>query len=123
MLSDQAERQVRGILEAGPSTASSPTEVDARKVHAGYLALMDQGRADALGARPIAPDLAALRTSSRSDLAGLMSREAARVMSWSSAAEGVAIPIVAPTLANTGHADATLPGIALGVGLHSLPMA
>ena len=41
----------------------------------------------------------------------------------SSAAEGVAIPIVALTLANTGHADATLPGIALVVGLHFLPMA
>lgn len=48
---------------------------------------------------------------------------AARVMSLSSAAEGVAIPIVALTLANTGHAKATLPGIALVVGLHFLPMA
>ena len=51
------------------------------------------------------------------------SPKAARVMSLSSAAEGVAIPIVALTLANTGHADATLPGIALVVGLHFLPMA
>ena len=51
------------------------------------------------------------------------SPEAARIMSLSSAAEGVAIPIVALTLANTGHADATLPGIALVVGLHFLPMA
>ncbi len=51
------------------------------------------------------------------------SREAGRIMSSSSAAEGFAIPIVALTLANTGHADATLPGIALVVGLHFIPMA
>lgn len=51
------------------------------------------------------------------------SRKAGQIISWASAAEGVGIPIVALTLANTGHADATLPGIALVVGLHFIPMA
>ena len=51
------------------------------------------------------------------------SRKAGQIISWASAAEGVGIPIVALTLANTGHADATLPGVALVVGLHFIPMA
>jgi len=50
-------------------------------------------------------------------------RRAARIMSWASAGEGVGIPIVALALANTGHQDVVLPGIAAVVGLHFLPMA
>ena len=51
------------------------------------------------------------------------SSHAARVMSWASAGEGVGIPIVALALANTGHQNVVLPGIAVVVGLHFLPMA
>ena len=76
VLSDQAEKQVRGILETDPATVTGPAADDARKVHAGYLAFMDQARADKLGATPIASDLAAIRSAkTRGDLAGLMGRE------------------------------------------------
>ena len=51
------------------------------------------------------------------------SEHASKVMSWASAAEGVGIPVVALTLANTGHQAQVLPGIAAVVGLHFLPMA
>jgi hypothetical protein len=50
-------------------------------------------------------------------------KRAARIMSWASAAEGIAIPIVAMGLANTGHENLLAPGIAVVVGLHFLPMA
>jgi uncharacterized membrane protein len=48
---------------------------------------------------------------------------AAKVMSWSSAAEGTAIPVVVLALVNTGHGAQVLPAIAAIVGLHFLPMA
>ena len=48
---------------------------------------------------------------------------AERLIARSSIAEGILIPVVAMTLANTGHNDLVLPGIALVVGLHFLPMA
>jgi len=46
-----------------------------------------------------------------------------RIISWATIAEGVGIPAIAMVLANTGHNDIVLPGIALVVGLHFLPMA
>ncbi len=48
---------------------------------------------------------------------------AGRIISWASTAEGVGIPVVAMALANTGHNNLVLPGIAAVVGLHFLPMA
>ncbi len=76
VLSDQAEKEVRGILETDPPTSAGATAEDARKVHAGYQAFMDRDRAQALGARPIASDLAAVRAAdTRSQLAALMGRE------------------------------------------------
>ena len=51
------------------------------------------------------------------------SEHAKKVTSWASAAEGVGIPVVALTLANTGHQSQVLPGITAVVGLHFLPMA
>jgi putative endopeptidase len=73
VLSDAAEAHVRGILEADPTTVTGPAATDARKFHAAYLAFMDEKRADALGARPIAADLAAIRAANdRAALAALM---------------------------------------------------
>lgn len=46
-----------------------------------------------------------------------------KIISWASIAEGVGIPVIAMALANTGHNDILLPGIALVVGLHFVPMA
>lgn len=51
------------------------------------------------------------------------SPRAGRIISLSSIAEGVGIPVVALTLANTGHINLLLPGVAVVVGLHFLPMA
>ena len=51
-----------------------------------------------------------------------LSPRAERVISWATAAEGIGIPVIALTLANTGHGAVVLPGIALVVGLHFLPM-
>jgi hypothetical protein len=46
-----------------------------------------------------------------------------RIISWASIAEGIGIPAMAMVLANTHHNDILLPGIALVVGLHFVPMA
>lgn len=48
---------------------------------------------------------------------------AGTVIGWSSAAEGVAIPIAATLLGNMGRSDLLLPAIALIVGLHFFPIA
>jgi putative endopeptidase len=75
VLSDEAEAHVRGILEAkprGPGVGGG-LAADGIKIRAAYAAFMDQKRIDALGAAPIAVDLAAIRhAATRSDLAGLM---------------------------------------------------
>lgn len=69
----------------------------------------------AMGARRIIRDGPAGAT--------LPSRRAERIIRWATIGEGVGIPAVAILLANTGHADANLCGIALVVGLHFVPMA
>ena len=55
---DNAELHLRGILEAAPTPAGG---ADAQKIHAAYLAFMDEARARGAGRRAIAPDLAAIR--------------------------------------------------------------
>jgi putative endopeptidase len=71
---DEAEQRVRGILEAKPP-ASAGTHDDAWKIHAAYTAFMDEKRADAAGAAPIAADLAAIAAAkTKADLAALMGR-------------------------------------------------
>ncbi len=75
VLADAAESQVRGILEAEPTGAGGKEAEDARKIHAAYQAFMDAGRAEALGAAPIAPDLNEIRAAqTKADLAALMGR-------------------------------------------------
>jgi putative endopeptidase len=73
VLSDAAEQHVRGILEADPAAVTGPEAADARKIHAAYLAFMDAAHVEALGAAPIAPELAAIRAvKDKAELAGLM---------------------------------------------------
>ncbi len=73
ILSDDAEKQVRAILEEAPSASGDPAAAaDAVKVHAAFQAFMDESRIEALGAKPIAPDLDAIRAAkTRGDLAEL----------------------------------------------------
>ena len=72
VMADAAELHVRGILEADP-VAGGPDAAEARKIHAAYLAFMDEAKTQALGAAPIAPDLAAIRAASdRAAIAALM---------------------------------------------------
>ena len=74
VLSDEAEKRVRGILEADPG-AGSATAADATKIHAAYEAFMDQKRVASLGAMPIADELSDIRAvRTKADLAGLMGR-------------------------------------------------
>ena len=73
VLSDGAEKNLRAILEADPSETTGPAAADAVKVHAAYRAFLDETRVNALGAAPLAPDLAAIRAAkTRSELAELM---------------------------------------------------
>jgi len=51
------------------------------------------------------------------------SRRAGRIIALASILEVAGIPLVALTLANTGHVNLLLPGVAVVVGLHFLPMA
>jgi len=76
VLSEAAEAHLRAILEADPSGETGPEAADARKIHAAYAAFMDQKRIEALGAAPIASDLAAIRAANdKSDLAALMGQD------------------------------------------------
>ena len=73
VLSDGAEKNLRAILEADPSTVTGPAAADAVKVHAAYRAFLDEKRVNALGAAPLAPDLAAIRAAkTKAELAALM---------------------------------------------------
>ena len=73
VLSDTAQKEVREILEVAPFATTGSVGEDAVKVHAAYLAFMDQARIEAAGATPIAPDLAAIRAAkTRDDLTALM---------------------------------------------------
>ena len=74
IMSDTAERQVRAILESAQAPSGADA-ADAIKTRALYHAFMDQGRIDALGSKPLQPDLAAVRAvKTRDQLAVLQSR-------------------------------------------------
>lgn len=75
VLSDAAEQHVRGILEADPRRVTGPAAADAIKIHAAYLAFMDERRVESLGAQPIVGDLAAIRrVKTKAEFAALMGR-------------------------------------------------
>ncbi|MEO8927668.1 MAG: M13 family metallopeptidase N-terminal domain-containing protein, partial [Caulobacteraceae bacterium] len=66
-----SENRVHDLLD-GAAQASAPSADEAR-VGAFYKAFMDEGRIEALDAKPLAPDLAAIRAAdTRSKLAALM---------------------------------------------------
>jgi len=70
ILTQAAQAKVRALLEAA---ASGPAHGERGQVGAYYRAFMDEPLIERLGGRPLAPDLAAIRTAStRDDLARLM---------------------------------------------------
>jgi putative endopeptidase len=72
ILSEQAELHIKAILE-DTRTPPAAASADALKARALYRAFMDQDRLDALGAKPLAADLAAIaRARTRAELAALM---------------------------------------------------
>ena len=76
LMSDLAESRIHSLLEKSAATAPlQPTTLEG-KAGAFYKAFMDEPRIDALGALPIAPELAAIRDAKdRNDLAGLMGQD------------------------------------------------
>jgi putative endopeptidase len=73
-LSMLSENRTRLLIESA-GAAGAASDPDAAKVGAAYRAFMDQARVDALGARPLQTDLAAIRAeNSHEDVARLMGR-------------------------------------------------
>src|SRR5262252_1723871 len=80
VLSITAEARIRDILERGQEGVEPSAQADAAKFGAFYAAFMDEARAEALDAEPIAPLLAMIRASSTHDqLADLMRGTAGKV--------------------------------------------
>jgi putative endopeptidase len=75
MMSERTEAQLHDIMDAAAARAGhQPTTVEG-KVGAFYKAFMDEKRVEAAGAKPIAPELAAIRAAkTRAELARLMGR-------------------------------------------------
>lgn len=72
-LSITAEARIRDILEHGADGADPPARADAIKIGAFYAAYMDEARAEALDAQPVAPLLRMIRTAAtREELVDLM---------------------------------------------------
>ncbi|HMA72940.1 MAG TPA: M13 family metallopeptidase [Xanthobacteraceae bacterium] len=75
VLSITAEARIRDIVERGQEGVDLSAQADAAKFGAFYAAFMDEARAEALDAEPIAPLLSMIRASSTHDqLADLMGR-------------------------------------------------
>jgi putative endopeptidase len=74
-MTDRTEARLHDMFEASAAhVAHQPSDL-AGKAGAFYKAFMDQARVDALGAKPIAPELDAVRNAtSRDELAALMGR-------------------------------------------------
>jgi putative endopeptidase len=78
LMRERTEAQLRTIIEqAAASAGHEPTSLEG-KVGAFYNSFMDEKRLEALGARPIAPELSAIRSArSREQLATLMGHSTA----------------------------------------------
>jgi len=72
-MNDLSESMIRKLVEdAGTDPSRDP---DAAKIGFAYHAFMDEARAEELDARPLAPDLAAIRTqNTKADVAALMGK-------------------------------------------------
>ena len=75
LMTDQVEARLHGLMEASAAVApTQPTALEG-KVGAFYAAFMNEGRIEAAGAAPIAPELAAIRAAKSHDqIARLMGR-------------------------------------------------
>jgi len=75
LMSDLTEARLHEMMQAAAAKAAPAPAPLSAKVGAFYQAYMDERRVEALGARPIAPELAAIRAArSRDDIAALMGR-------------------------------------------------
>ena len=73
LMTDQVEARLHGLMEASAATAPEKPATLEAKVGAFYAAFMDEPRIEAAGAKPIAPELAAIRAAkSRAAIARLM---------------------------------------------------
>ncbi|WP_394762214.1 M13 family metallopeptidase [Phenylobacterium sp.] len=70
--SDLAEARLRTIMEDSAAKAGHEPSTVEGKVGAFYKAFMDEGRVEALGARPIAPELDAIRAATTHDRIGAL---------------------------------------------------
>ena len=69
ILNDRARGEIRAILDA-PVPAGSKASADTRKLKTYYDSYMDEATVDALGTRPVAPELARIRAiRSKADVA------------------------------------------------------
>jgi putative endopeptidase len=74
-LSDLSQRRVHAILEDAAKTAGAQPTASSEKIGAFYRAYMDEARVEKLGAKPLQPDLAAIRAQkSKRDAAVLMGK-------------------------------------------------
>ena len=75
-MTDRTEARLHDMLEADAAKAAhQPSDLEG-KVGAFYKAFMDEARVEQLGAKPIEPELAAVRAAqTRDDLAALMGRD------------------------------------------------
>ena len=72
-LNDLSERMTRKLIEDAATGRSD--DPDAAKIGAAYRAFMDETRAEELDAKPLAPDLAAIRAQkTKADVAALMGK-------------------------------------------------
>ena len=75
LMSDLTEARLHGLMEAAATKAGPQPKTLDGKVGAFYKAFMDERRIEALGAKPIAPELAAIRAAkTRDDITALMGR-------------------------------------------------
>ena len=75
VLKDAVEARVRDILERGDAGVEPSAREDAGKIGTFYASFMDEARAEALDANPIAPLIQTLRAAdTRADLAELMAK-------------------------------------------------
>ncbi len=75
LMSDMTEKRLHAMMEAAAARAPAAPRALGGKMGAFYKAFMDQRRVDALGAKPIAPELDAVRNAGdRRQLAALMGR-------------------------------------------------
>src|SRR5581483_5634224 len=90
--SDMTEARQHALLEAAAKAVTTPAPQTLQgKVGAFYKAFMDEGRIEALGAKPIAPELAAIRAAkTRAALGALMGQH---VRAFYNAPFGVGIDV------------------------------